>query len=136
MNATDSSPTIVTDKLAETRAFYERHFDAWACFDCGWYMNLKLGRQEGAPSLCLMEPRDGMATFAGGAMLNLEVSDPDALHEAIVAEGATVVMALEDHAWGDRGFGVLDPAGLLVYPYRVTEPSPEFEPFFKPAPGS
>lgn len=135
MTATASGPqvsgaslTIITSALDEVRAFHERHFAAQATFDCGWYVVLRLG---GGAELCLMAPQPGMTPFAGGACLNLVVDDVDGLHAALTAAGVAVVVPLEDHPWGDRGFGVVDPAGLMVYPHRAIPPAPEFAGAFK-----
>lgn len=38
------SPCITTDKVAESRDFYIKHFGAKVTFDCGWYLNLELGK--------------------------------------------------------------------------------------------
>lgn len=123
---TAASLTIITPHLAETRAFHERHFAARATFDCGWYVVLRLGAAE----LCLMSPQPGMTPYAGGACLNLVVDDVDALHAALAADGVQAVVPLEDHPWGDRGFGVVDPAGLMVYPHRAIPPTAEFRDAF------
>jgi PhnB protein len=49
----------------------------------------------------------GMTTV----MVNVSVSDVDAHHARAVAEGARVVMDLEDMFWGDRRYEALDPEG-------------------------
>lgn len=134
MQIRSASVTVVTDRLAETRRFHETHFDAWAAFDCGWYVVLRLGRQDGAPELCLMEPRDGQPAYAGGLVLNLVVDDVDAAHAAMQAAGLAAAIPLADHPWGDRGFGVVDPAGVMVYCHVPVEPSAEFRPYFRDSP--
>ena len=134
MRTESASVTIVTDRLAETRQFYEAHFDAWASFDCGWYVVLKLGRHGGAPEFCLMEPRDGAQPYAGGLVLNLVVDDVEAAHAAVTAAGLTPAIPLEDHPWGDRGFGIVDPAGVMVYCHVPIEPSDAFKPYFRQIP--
>jgi uncharacterized glyoxalase superfamily protein PhnB len=118
--------TIVSDRLKETRAFYETHFAARASFDCGWYVVLNLGGTADGPELCLKEPREGEQPYAGGTVLNLTFDDVDAVYAAIAARGVTPVMPLEDHPWGDRGFAVADPSGQVVYCLTPIEPSPEF----------
>lgn len=47
------------------------------------------------------------------SLLNLWVDDCDAVHDAAVAAGATVVTPLSTNAWGDRGSRVRDPFGNL-----------------------
>jgi PhnB protein len=45
------------------------------------------------------------------AMVNVYVDDVDAHYRQAVAEGARVVMNLEDMFWGDRRYEALDPEG-------------------------
>lgn len=125
-----TSVTICTSQLKECRAFYRQHFHADAIFDCGWYVVLRLGGTEGAPEVCLMEPREGMPAYSGGVTLNLRYDDADVIHECLAKAGLTPVVPLENHPWGDRGFGVIDPAGVMVYCYHPIAPSAEFAPFF------
>lgn len=127
------SLTLTTNRLAETRTFYSEHFQAETLFDCGWYITLRLGREVGSPELCLMEPQnEGQASFTGGVTLNLRIEDVDTLHETLVVKGGVpAAIPLEDHAWGDRGFCVVDPSGLRLYCYRDIPPAPEFQDAFK-----
>ena len=129
MTPTDLAVTYVTDKIAEARAFYEDHFDAKASFDCGWYVILKLGGGASGREIGFMEPRDGATPYAGGSMLNLTFSDVDAVHRKVTAGGVVPVMLLEDHPWGDRGFGIVDPLGTMVYCLTPIEASDEFKAF-------
>jgi uncharacterized glyoxalase superfamily protein PhnB len=71
-----------------------------------------------------------MQSFTGGAYLNLRVEDADTLHSQLTRAGLTPAVPLEDHPWGDRGFGVLDPSGVMVYCYHPIAPSAEFEQYF------
>lgn len=130
MTIRSASLTIVTGTLSQTRAFYEAHFDAKAVFDCGWYVVLRLDPSGAGSELCLMLPRDDMITFAGGTFFNLLVDNADEVHARLVDAGLPMVIALEDHPWGDRGFGVVDPSGVVVYCYHPIDPAPEFEPYF------
>lgn len=130
MTVQNACTTIVTSRLAEARQFYVTHFDARVFFDCGWYVVLRLSGPDG-PELCLMEPRHGMSEFSGGATLNLRVADADATHERLTSGGLEPVVPLEDHPWGDRGFGIADPCGLQVYCYHDIEPAEEFKAYFR-----
>ena len=42
-----------------------------------------------------------------------------------------IVVPLEDHPWGDRGFAIEDPNGIGLYIYSKREPSDDFKPFFR-----
>lgn len=130
MNIADASVTFTTFNLSETRGFYERHFDAKAVFDCGWYVVLRLPGADKGAQICLKDPCGGEPAFAGGATVNLHVPDADALHTRLTQQGLEPIIPLEDHPWGDRGFGVVDPCGVVVYCYHDIEPSTEFMPCF------
>jgi uncharacterized glyoxalase superfamily protein PhnB len=79
-----------------------------------------------------MEPQGEMPVYAGtGVVLNLRVADVDAEYQRLMDAGLSVVMPLEDHPWGDRGFSVLDPLGTSVYIYSEREPSEEYRQFYK-----
>jgi len=126
MNIQSATLTIVTQKLPETREFYEEHFNARPVFDCGWYVVLHLASVDSKIEICLMEPQDGMEPFSGGAFLNLLVQDVDEVHADLAEAGLSTMIPLEDHPWGDRGFGLLDPSGVVVYCYHPIDPAPEF----------
>lgn len=127
MNIQSASVTLVTSRLKDVCDFYKKHFSARASFDCGWYVVLRLSDRTDGPELCLMEPRHGMGEFAGGATLNLRVADADSLHGRLIGAGLKPTIPLEDHPWGDRGFGIVDPCGLAVYCYHPIEPTPEYK---------
>ncbi|ADU66293.1 Glyoxalase/bleomycin resistance protein/dioxygenase [Desulfurispirillum indicum S5] len=129
MSIESASLTVVTNHLPQTRLFYEAHFGAYSVFDCAWYVVLRFKSSSGQ-EICLIEPQSGMNVFAGGAFLNLQVKDVDQLHARLSAAGLSPVVPLEDHPWGDRGFGVLDPAGLIVYCYQSIAPAAEFQKYF------
>ena len=130
MDIRTASATFTTSHLLETRRFYEKHFDAKAIFDCGWYVVLRLSGADAGPEVSLMEPRDDAPEFKGGVTLNLHVADADAVHARLTGEGLKPLIPLEDHPWGDRGFGVVDPSGVIVYCYHDIEPSAEFKSAF------
>lgn len=55
----------------------------------------------------------------------------DALHNRLTAAGLQPFMPLEDHPWGDRGFAIQDPNGVVLYIFSEREPSAEFKQYFK-----
>ncbi len=129
MQTQSLSPCITTAKVAESRDFYVKHFKARVTFDCGWYVNLELG--QGA-SLQFMAPRlDQPACNPAGLTYNFRVADVDAEFRSLAASGLAAIMPLEDHPWGDRGFAVEDPNGIVLYIYSEREASDEFKPYYK-----
>lgn len=90
------------------------HFDAKIVFDCAWNVLLRLGPSCARPELCLMERRNDMAPFAGGMFFNLLADNADETQAGQSMPACPEVISLGDHPGGDRGFGVVDPAGVVV----------------------
>lgn len=129
MRPSSLSPCIITSKVDESRDYYLKHFAAKLSFDCGWYINLEFGN---GSSLQFMAPQpEQVACNPTGLTYNFCVNDVDAEHQQLVSSGLVAIMPLEDHPWGDRGFAVQDPNGIVLYIYSEREPSPEFKPFYK-----
>lgn len=134
MDTTATSVTIVTPHVSTVRHFYDKYFDTWYPFDCGWYVLIRLGRTLGAPEIGFMEPREGAIRFQGGVMLNLLVNDVDDMYDRMSQADEKIAIPLADNPWGDRGFGVLDPAGVVVYCHMAITPSREFSQFIQKSP--
>jgi uncharacterized glyoxalase superfamily protein PhnB len=131
MIAQTVSTAFTTDKVEETKNFYIKYFGATVTFDCGWYVNLEFGRE--SSTLQFMEPQQPEHRLCNGTGLiyNFKVNDVDSEHERIAAAGLEVLMPLENHPWGDRGFAVTDPNGISIYIYSEREFSEEFKPYCK-----
>ncbi|MEW5757429.1 MAG: VOC family protein [Pseudomonadota bacterium] len=130
MRTKELSTCFVTTEVDACRQYYLRYFSAKAIFDCGWYVNLRIGGN--GPAIQFMQPQGDMPVFGGvGVMLNFKVDDVDSEHARLVRAGLHAAMPLEDHPWGDRGFSVIDPIGNSVYIYSDREPSSEFKPYYK-----
>jgi len=129
MNTREFSPCFVTRHVDACRDFYQRRFSAKAIFDCGWYLNLRIGGC--GSSIQFMQPKEGMVEYrAEGVVLNFRVDDVDAEYARLLGEGVEPAMPLEDHPWGDRGFSIIDPIGTQLYIYSDREPSDEFKQFY------
>ena len=108
---------IITNKIRESRDFYCRHFGATVLWEADWFVLLKIGEGE----LGLLLPNQSSQApifqhaFSGqGLWITIEVTDVDAEHERLVAEGLLTAVPLRNEAWGDRHFSVLDPNGIGV----------------------
>ena len=130
MLAQSLSTCIATTKVTESRDFYVKHFDAKVTFDCGWYVNLEFGK---GATLQFMTPQSDQQPICNPAGLtyNFRVADVDAEFQALAASGLTAIMPLEDHPWGDRGFAVQDPNGVVLYIYSEREPALEFKQYYR-----
>ena len=128
-NAQKISPTISIEHPEASRDFYIKYFNAKVKFDCGWYIDVAIGDCD----LCFMQPQSSdQPLFNGkGLMYNFEIEELDKEHNRLLSLGLTAVVPLEDHPWGDRGFGVVDPNGIILYFYKVIEPTEEFKKYYK-----
>jgi uncharacterized glyoxalase superfamily protein PhnB len=125
------SAAFTTNKVAESRDFYVKHFDAKVTFDCGWYVNLAFGNE--STTLQFMSPQQPEHQLSSGAglLFNFSVDDVDEEYQKLTQAGLAVVVPLEDHPWGDRGFAIQDPNGISLYIYSEREPTEEFKNYFK-----
>ncbi len=133
MTYTSISPSIYTEKIDESRKFYTRHLNADIIFDSGWFVHLRLGKGENAPEIAFMSPREETdIPFNGkGLTYNIKVNNADNEYTRITGAGIHPLIPIENHPWGDRGFAVLDPNGIVIYIYHPIEPTDEFRPYFK-----
>lgn len=125
------SPAFTTEKVVETRDFYVKYFAAKVVFDCGWYVNLEFGCKEAALQFMSPQQPEHELSSSAGLLYNFAVEDVDAEYARLTEAGLAVVVPLEDHPWGDRGFAVQDPNGISIYLYSEREPAESFRKFFK-----
>jgi len=130
MLANGLSPCIATAKVEESRDFYVQHFGAKVTFDCAWYVNLEFGNKSASLQFMAPQPNQPLCNPAG-LTYNFCVSDVDAEYQSLTSAGLVAVIPLEDHPWGDRGFAIQDPNGIVLYIYSEREPSAEFKQYYK-----
>jgi catechol 2,3-dioxygenase-like lactoylglutathione lyase family enzyme len=102
-------PDIRSEALEESRDFYGL-LGLVEVMNLGWVMTLASPDNPTA-QVILMGPD---ATAALQPDLSIEVDDVDAVHAAVVAQGAEIVHSLRDESWGVRRFFVRDPNGRVV----------------------
>ena len=63
------------------------------------------------------------APFRGdGSFLTFQVEDAEAEYQRLVEAGLTCDLELTDEPWGQRRFGVVDPAGMWLDVVEQIEP--------------
>ncbi|MCE9648197.1 MAG: VOC family protein [Parvibaculum sp.] len=130
MRFVDRYPIIVTPRLHECAAFYERHLGFETGFTSSWFVLLYA--QEGSASLAFMSPEHpsappGPEIFSGkGMCFELQVEDAKATYEACVSRGLPITLPLTDESFGQRRFGFHDPSGLWVDVVEQIEPAEGF----------
>lgn len=130
MNTNCVSAAFTTDKVQVTRDFYVKHLGARVTFDCGWYVNLSFGNPNA--TLQFMSPREAhhKLSLGDGLIYNFKIENVDKEHDRLVKEGLAIIIPLENHPWGDRGFGIEDPNGISLYFYEDREPTAEFKQYY------
>lgn len=129
MNISDISPCIIVEDVQPARDFYQTHLDARIVFDCGWYLNISFGNDCSMQFMQAQSPEH--PRYAGGLTCNFQVDDVDAVHQRLADAGLTMIMSLEDHPWGDRGFATTDPYGVTIYIYTPIPPTAEYSQYYK-----
>lgn len=131
MQLVDAYPIVVTEQLAACRDFYVRWFALEVVFESSWFIYLtKSGERPW--SIAFMSPDHpsappGPEAFNGkGVCLELQVADAAAEYQRFVAADAPVRYALTDEPFGQRRFGMFDPAGLWIDVVEQIEPTAGF----------
>lgn len=130
MKSTQFYPVIMTDIVAETSAFYVDHFHFAPSFESDWYVHLQ-STQDPSVNIAVLKgdhetiPSVGRGKVSG-LLLNFEVEDVDAVHDALIAKGLTILQPLRDEDFGQRHFIVSDPNGVLIDVIKPIPPSAEF----------
>ena len=129
MRLQDFYPIVVTARLTECRDFYRRWFEVEVVFEASWFVLLSAG-EGGKVSLAFMHPDHpsappGPEPFAGtGMCLEFQVEDARAEHERFTRGGAPITLSLRDEPFGQRRFGLFDPAGVWIDVVEQIEPAP------------
>ena len=128
MQIVDSYQVIVTDALRECRDFYMRWFDFEIAFEASWFV-LLASSGEHPMSIAFMHPEHPSSpptpsAFRGdGSFLSLQVDDATAAYQRVTDAGLLPNLPLTDEPWGQRRFGVVDPAGMWVDVVEQIEPA-------------
>lgn len=108
---------LFSDKLQESKEFYEKILDFKAEFESNWYINLK--SKDGFLEIGLF-PKDtdlipsNYVQTTSGLNLAFVVNDLDEVYERALNMNATIVLKPEDEFYGQRRMLIEDPNGLLL----------------------
>jgi len=123
-------PVLMTDKVAETVAFYELHFRFESKFESDWYIHLQ-SKEDETVNLAIISfkhhtiPKAGRAPVQG-LILNFEVDDVDIEFQRAKSAALPILQELRDEPFGQRHFITCDPNGVLIDVIKPIPPSPEF----------
>ena len=130
MRITGYYPVLMTDDVAATARFYQAHFGFEPAFAADWYVHLK-HRDDARVELAILDaghetvPAPERGRPAQGLLINFEVEDVDAVHDAVVAAGLALLQPLRDEPFGQRHFITTDPNGVMIDVITPIPPSPE-----------
>jgi catechol 2,3-dioxygenase-like lactoylglutathione lyase family enzyme len=124
-------PIVVTDRLDECRDFYVKSFGFQVVFEASWFVYVSSGgdHPHGIAFMASNHPSQppGRETFNGkGVLLTLQVADAAAELARLKGLGRKITYPLKDEPWGQRRFGIIDPAGVWVDVVQQIEPAPGF----------
>lgn len=125
MNPNKLFPLVITDKLAQTRAFYTERAGFTVSIEQGGYLQVRYGDEEG-PELCFMAKDEAAAAhqepFEGrGLIVSIPTEDADSTHSRLLERGASPMSTPSDKPWGWRSFGIADPNGVVLDFFHVLE---------------
>lgn len=118
---------ILTEKLAETKAFYTEHLGFGVTFENEFYLLLHTPNHEAELSFLLPNHPSQQPLFhppfqGQGMYLTIEMEDVDTLYAELKAKGVTIALEIRDEPWGDRHFAIKDPNGIGIDFVRYTAP--------------
>lgn len=118
---------ILTEKLAETKAFYTENLGFGVTFENEFYLLLHTPNHQAELSFLLPNHPSQQpffhAPFQGkGLYLTIEMEDVDTLYEELKAKGVKIEVEIRDESWGDRHFAIQDPNGIGIDFVRYTAP--------------
>lgn len=110
---------IITEKLAETKAFYTKTLGFGVTFENEFYILLHTPNKEAEISFLLPNHPSQKPFFhqpfkGQGMYLTIEVEDVDGIYQELKQKGIKIEIDLRDEPWGDRHFAIQDPNGIGI----------------------
>ena len=110
---------IITNKIAETKAFYTDVLGFGITFENEFYLLLHTPNHEAEISFLLPEHPSQQPLFhpafqGQGMYLTIEVDEVDKIYEELKTKGVDIKIDIRDEPWGDRHFAIQDPNGIGI----------------------
>jgi catechol 2,3-dioxygenase-like lactoylglutathione lyase family enzyme len=110
---------IITDKLAETKAFYTKTLGFGVTFENEFYLLMHTPNKEAELSFLLPDHPSQQVLFqkpfqGQGMYLTIEVDDVDMVYSSLKKKGVTINIDIRNEPWGDRHFAIEDPNGIGI----------------------
>jgi len=110
---------IITEKLAESKAFYTQVLQFGVTFENDFYLLLHTPNQEVEISFLLPNHPSQQPLFQKpftqqGVYLTIEVENVDDYYRSLKEQGVPIAIDLREEPWGDRHFAIIDPNGIGI----------------------
>ena len=110
---------IITEKLAESKAFYTQVLQFGVTFENDFYLLLHTPNQEAEISFLLPNHPSQQPLFQKpftqqGVYLTIEVENVDDYYYKLKEQGVPIAIDLREEPWGDRHFSIIDPNGIGI----------------------
>ena len=110
---------IITEKLAESKAFYTQVLQFGVTFENDFYLLLHTPNQEAEISFLLPNHPSQQPLFQKpftqqGVYLTIEVENVDDYYYKLKEQGIPIAIDLREEPWGDRHFAIVDPNGIGI----------------------
>jgi len=119
---------VVTNKLAETKEFYQKLFGFKPLFESSWFCYLQSPGTQPF-SLAIMDEKHPthpptLPAFQSktGVFMTLRVTNAETEFKKLKTLNADPIYSLKSEPWGQKRFCVQDPNGLFIDIVEQTEP--------------
>ncbi|TDG00842.1 VOC family protein [Paenibacillus piri] len=122
-------PVILTERVAESSAFYTDYFGFEKVYEADWYVSLRLAGGNTPFELALLNAAHPTVPAAyrkpaQGLILNFEVDDANAEYARLIADNQLPLeQDIRDEEFGQRHFITRDPNGVLIDVIQIIPPS-------------
>lgn len=118
---------ILTEKLAESKAFYSDNFGFGVTFENEFYLLMHTPNQQAELSFLLPHHPTQQPFFhkpfrGEGIYLTIEVDEVDKIYKDLKKRGVEIKVDLKDEPWGDRHFAIEDPNGIAIDIVKYSPP--------------
>lgn len=118
---------ILTEKLAESKAFYTDKLGFGVKFENEFYLLMHTPNREAELSFLLPHHPTQQPFFhkpfnGQGMYLTIEVDDVDTIYNDLKNKGVEIKVDLRGEPWGERHFAIEDPNGIGIDIVKYSPP--------------
>lgn len=118
---------IITEKFAESKAFYTDKLGFGVTFENEFYLLMHTPNRQAELSFLLpfhstQQPFFQKPFNGQGMYLSIETDDVDTLYNELKNKGVEIKVDLRDEPWGDRHFAIEDPNGIGIDIVKYSPP--------------